>query len=224
MSEGIPYADIVILALVAGFILLRLRSVLGHGASDGEDLARRRQQASELEPVVQLQEKLQKPKIKEEEADTYLAALSDPTVLDGINAIKGKDPQFNTTQFLSGAKGAFEMVMEAYEKGDKQTLKMLMSDSLFKELSDAIDKRAADSRRTETTLVSVLPKNVTYATLIGNTAKIQVKFISEQIALVRDAAGAIVEGDASSVQQAEDEWLFERDVTAKNPNWKIIET
>jgi len=223
MSEGIPYADIVILALVAGFILLRLRSVLGTKiGNDNPSYFNRPVAQDKQEPIVQLDEKSLKP--KREEPDNYLAKLDNVPLVDAIHTIKVKDPQFTATRFLEGAKGAFEMVFDAFAKGDKQTLKMLLSDTIFQEFGKEIAEREGHDEKTETTLVSVEAKDITHAELVSNMAHITVLFLSEQVTVVRNAEGAIIEGDPSEINHVEDRWVFERDVASKNPNWKIIET
>lgn len=224
-TEAIPYADIVILALIAGFILLRLRGTLGK-RQDG-DMTRlvRREQVAKPEPIVRLPDSSARAKPKKEpEEDSALAELQDSALAETIKSIKARDPAFSLTKFQEGAKRAFEMVHEAFAKGEKSVLSMLLSEPLFKEFSAEIDARAQGERRTETTLVAVLSKSLSRASLTGNRAQIGVRFASEQIHLVRDKEGAIVEGSASDVNEVEDEWVFERDVTAKNPNWKIVET
>ena len=226
MSESMPYADIVILALVAGFILLRLRSILGtKQGHDNPDFFRKElQQRREMqEPIIQLGEKINRLKQKEE-ADKDLQAIEDASVKDALALIKAKDPSFSISQFMSGARYAFEMVFDAFAKGDKETLKMLLNDELYAHFTSEVEKRTSSEQKEETTLVSAQAKTITKATLVNNTAKISVRFVSEQIVLVRDASGTILEGDASQGHEAEDEWTFERDVTSKNPNWKIIDT
>lgn len=225
MSEGMPYADIVILALIAGFILLRLRSVLG--SKTGNDLPSYFDRPLPIapekqEPIVQLDEK--SLKAKRDEPDAYMATLDNAVVAEVISAIKVKDPQFTASHFLDGAKGAFEMVFDAFAKGDRQTLKMLLSDNVLKEFSGAIDARGLQDNKTETTLVSVKAKDITDASLTGSTAHITVHFSSEQVSVVRNGKGEIVEGNPSDILPVEDHWVFERDITSRNPNWKIIET
>ncbi len=221
MSEGIPYADIVILALIAGFVLLRLRSTLGRKPDGEDDFLRRLQPMADTGGIVQI-DRVPKSKPKEE-ADSYLAALKDGETKSALQSIKAKDPQFSATQFLTGAKFAFEMVHDGFAKGDKSPLKMLLSEAIFKAFSDEIDTRADQETRTETTLVSVAPRDIAKASLTGNTARLTVTFISEQISIVRNKKSEIVEGNPSETHQVEDEWSFERDVTSKNPNWKIVE-
>jgi len=230
MSEGIPYADILILALIAGFILLRLRSVLG-SKSEGEPPAFRNKilpAAEKLramqDTIVQLDEKSLKQKPKEE-ADPAFNALEEGPLAKTLADIKAKDPQFSLTRFMEGAKAAFEMVFDAFAKGDQTTLKMLMTDDIFKTFNAEIAARAAQpDHKHEVTLVSVAANGVTHAVLEGSKARLTVHFTSEQVNLVRNANNDIIEGDPSELHHVEDDWTFERDITSKNPNWKIIET
>jgi len=226
MSD-IPYADLIILALIAGFILLRLRSVLG--SKPGDDFFAKKQQSAadrlqfKQDPVVQLDEKSLKPKPKEE-ADAYLMMLADGPVAESLRQIKSKDPQFTATGFLQGAKAAFEMVFDAFVKGDRQTLKMLLSDPIFQHFSHELDNRTKQENKSETTLVSVIAKDITQAISDKNMARLTVHFESEQVTVIRGPKGNIVEGNPSELHHVEDQWTFERDLTSKNPNWKIIET
>lgn len=228
MENGIPYADIVILALIAGFILLRLRSILGQKQdSDQTDFLKRIKpelRKHELsEPVIKGLDKPLKNDNKED-PDTYLSLISNTELASAVKDIKAKDSQFSATYFLDGAKVAFEMVHDAFAKGDKQGLSYLLSDALLKDFTSEIEVRAKNEEKPETTLVAVLSKDITQAKLDGNMARVTVKFTSEQISVVRNAKGEIVQGNPSQSQHVEDEWVFERDVTSKNPNWKIIET
>lgn len=224
-SEGFPYADIVILALIAGFVLLRLRNVLGNktGNDSPNFFNRITPVAGEQDPVVQLDEKSLKPKLLPE-ADPYLTGMGNNAIAETLNGIKAKDPAFNATAFLQGARSAFEMVFDAFVKGDKPTLKMLMSDTIYQHFIKELDARDGQESKPETTLVSAKAQEITEAELIKNSARIGVRFISEQVSVLRDAKGTIVEGDPSELHHVEDHWTFERDVTSKNPNWKIIET
>ena len=223
--QEIPYADLVILALIAGFILLRLRSVLG--SKSGDDFFSRgpldRQPETKPEPVIQVDEKSLKTKLPEE-PDTYLASLGSSPVAETLRQIKARDPQFTATHFMQGAKMAFEMVFDAFVKGDRQTLKLLLSPSIFQQFSRELDNRDAQENKSETTLVSVTARDITQAMLDRNTARLTVHFESEQVTVVRGPKGDIVEGNPSELHHADDHWIFERDVTSKNPNWKIIET
>jgi len=225
MSEGIPYADIIILALIAGFVLLRLRSILGDkvGNDHPQYFNKPIVLPDKQEPIVQLDEKSLKAK-PPVETDAYFAGLAPGAVTDALVAIKAKDPTFVATHFLEGAKAAFEMVFDAFTKGDKPTLNMLLADRIFQDFSKEIDARAGAENKTEHTLVSVAAKDIIHASLEGNMAHLTVHFTSEQMTVVRDSKGTIVEGNPSDIHTIENDWTFERDVTSKSPNWKVIET
>ncbi len=226
--DHFPYADIVILALIAGFILLRLRSVLGQktGEENQQFFKREpleRDSARDNESVVQISGKALKQK-PADETDVYLQALSDRAVAATLADIKKVDTQFTATGFLQGAKMAYEMVFDAFAKGDQKTLEMLLDKPLYETFAREISARDSVPNKTEITLVSVKAKDIVEATLMGTRARLAVKFDTEQVAVVKDAEGKIVEGDASEAHPMDDEWVFERDVSNKNPNWKIIET
>lgn len=222
MSEGVPYADIIILALIAGFILLRLRNVLGQKpGSDADFLKRVQPMAETSEPIIRLADKT-KPRPKDEQ-DPALISITDAATLAAIQSIKARDPQFTVTRFLEGAKLAFEMVLDAFAKGDKAPLKMLLAEPLYQELAAELDARASEENRSETTLVAVTAKDIIAASLIGTMARVRVRFMSEQVSLVRNKKGEIIEGNPSESHQVEDEWVLERDVTSKNPNWRVVE-
>ena len=222
--DGIPYADIVILALIAGFILLRLRSVLGQkpGSDTPQFFKREENRLRKDEPVVQVSDKAKsKPS---EPADPYMQTVTDAAIAKTIADIKKLDAQFTATGFLQGARMAYEMVFDGFAKGDKKTLEMLLDKPIYDTFASEIDVRANAKEKTELTLVSVKAKDILRASLVGNKAQVTVKFDSEQVSLTKDEHGTITGGNPSQTMLMDDEWIFERDVTAKNPNWKIIET
>ncbi len=225
MNEGMPYADIIILALIAGFVLLRLRSVLGQKTGYEKPPIRDYPDTSREGEIVQLPERLSS-RMEEDRArdDELVGKIAQDEVKSGIAAIKAADANFTLKGFMDGAKGAFEMLFDAFNKGDKQVLQMLLSPALYTVFSQECDKRQKEDLKRETTLVAIESEELAAAKLERNTARITVRFISEQVTVVRNREGAIVEGNPSQTDRVEDEWVFERDVNARNPNWKIIET
>lgn len=220
-DSGFPYADIIILALIAGFVLLRLRAVLGQKSGfDQPSIAAYRPEPET--PVVQVSAPVS---AEAESAETKLiAAIADGAVRDGINAIKAADKDFTLSHFMDGAKAAFEMVFDAFTKDDRDTLKMLLSPELFSTFAAELDKRRAMETYPETTLLALVSQEVTGASLYKNTARIIIRHVSEQVSVVRDKQDKIVDGDPSHAQHVEDKWTFERDISSRSPNWKIIET
>lgn len=219
MNNEFPYADLVVLGAIAAFILLRLRSTLGK--KTGMDVS---------QPVKPLEDGYQpvipasgRPALKLQQLET-MEEVSTPSVISGLEAVQKADANFNAQEFLAGAKMAFEMVSDAFAKGDKTTLKMLLADEVYAGFEKEIISRDARDTKTETTLISVRPKEITMAALEGTMARITVLFAMEEITVIRGKSAEIIEGDPSHVETGEVDWTFERDTKARNPNWKIIET
>lgn len=223
MSDGFPYADLIFLALVAGFIALRLRSTLGKqvGRDPSQLGSILKEKESRTPPS---REKELKAALAREEEAALIAKLDNPTVSSGLVAIKQASPQFNTAEFMGGAKTAFEWVVDAFSKGDKNRLQMLLTPELFRNFAEQLDKNSAEDKKAETTLVSITSQDIVETSLTRNVARVVVKFVSEQIHIMRNAAGEIIEGNASDVILVEDVWTFERDLSSRNPNWKIVDT
>lgn len=218
------YADIVILALIAGFVLLRLRSVLGQKTGfEGSPYAERKREAET--PMVRVAEAAARLRQVVEDRDAGLvAAVENPQAREALAAIKAADADFTVEHFLQGARHAFEMTFDAFVKGDRETLSMLLAPPILEIFNHALDERAAEPKHTDTTLLAVQSQEIIGAELQKNIARIRVRFVSEQVTVIRDKDGTIVEGDPSASHTVEDEWVFERDIHSKNPNWKIIET
>jgi predicted lipid-binding transport protein (Tim44 family) len=225
MSDGLPYADIVILALIAGFILLRLRSVLGQKMGPDQQPGFEQRPQDEQSPIVQMAasaaRQLAEDKTKDEQV---LADIESAAVRDGLRLIKVQDREFSASGFLTGAKSAFEMVFDAFNKDDRDTLKTLLAPEIYNLFASELDRRKTEESYSETTLLAVVSEEITAATLTKSVARISVRFVSEQVTLTRGKKGEILEGDPKASENAESEWTFERDTASRNPNWKIIDT
>lgn len=218
-----PYADLILLGGIAVFILLRLRSTLGK--KTGFDIRDHMNRMGDTgERIIQLPERT---KIRDAAADADalpLAEVKNPELTAGLAGITAVDPGFSAKEFLRGAKAAFEMVFDAFAKGDRASLKALTADDVYQGFDEAIRERESGDSRPETTLVSVTPQEITEAKLDRMTARIAVRFATEQITVTRDKNNVIIEGDPSHVEADEVEWVFERDVRSKDPNWQIVAT
>ena len=230
MSNEFAYADIIVIAAIAIFILLRLRSTLGK--KTGFDIRDHIEKARRDEPgaggigerIIQLPERsAMRPKETESDA-LELSEIKNPEVSASLSGITAIDPAFSAREFLRGAKIAFEMVFDAFAKDDRATLRGLLADDVYKGFEKELDARAGREDRTETTLVSVVPQEITEAALDKTTARITVRFATEQVTVVRDKQNVIVEGDPSHIEADTADWTFERDLRSKNPNWKVIDT
>ena len=142
----------------------------------------------------------------------------------GLAAIADKAPDFTASSFVRGASAAYEMVLEAYAKSDKATLKPLLSKELYDSFSSAIDSRKADGQSMTFQFVGVKSAPLRRAALNGTKAQVEVDFVAEMISATLDKAGTVVDGDAKSIRTVTDLWTFERDVTSKDPNWKLVAT
>jgi predicted lipid-binding transport protein (Tim44 family) len=222
MGDGFQYGDIIFLGLIAVFIALRLRAMLGKssGVSDAWKQAARDLNA---EKAALIPEKPAKKALTEDELIPP-QLQSNSLVSDGLKAIRAADPTFSTSEFLSGAKLAFDWMVAAYSKGDKDKLRMLLSPERLQHFSEAIDQRAKTDMKHETTLVAMLATDITEASCKASKAQITVQFTSEQVNVTRDKDNTVVEGDPSAIEKVIDVWTFERDLSSRDPNWKIVHT
>lgn len=222
MESGFPYGDIIVIGAIAAFIILRYRAMLGEKSGRDSDLPTMKSAPlEEYERVIQLpdRERARVEEVAPKPKDKDYGSLNDT-----FSAMRAIDRTFSADEFIEGARGAYEMVIEAYNKHDEETMKMLLSADLYKSFKATIDENEEKGRKPETTLIAILKAAPTEAKLTGNKARVTVHFQSEQVILVRDADGKIIEGNAGHQDAVEDTWVFERSLTNQDPNWKIIET
>lgn len=223
MGEGFYFLDILIFAMIAAFLVYRLRNVLGR--RHGEERQRPNpynsngQQADSAEDnVISLPERNQSM----ESAETAPGAPG--SVSGGITQIKVADPSFDDRQFLRGAKMAFEAIVAAFAKGDTATLRPLLADDVYENFAEAIRQRSEAGETLETTLVRSPEADITDARMNGNYALVTVTFTTRQINIIRDSDGEILEGDPDHDVEVVDIWTFSRNVRSKDPNWLLVET
>ncbi len=141
-----------------------------------------------------------------------------------IKEIRKYDPDFSCKSFVGGAKQAFEIILESFSKGDKQALKPLLSNEVYQGFASEIDRKNKSGKIEETTLISILKSNIKDIVLSRKIARIAVEIVSEQVNVVRNKDGKIVEGDPSAVDQVSEIWTFSRNLTSANPNWQLVGT
>ena len=223
MSEGFAYIDILFFAMVAAFIALRLRSVLGrrtgHERRRSGGFGNARSNGA-TDNVVALPDRPGPAA----EAEAGIADLADGDVKAGLTQIRLADQRFDLRAFLSGARGAFEMIVEAYSAGDKEALRPLLADGVFNGFAGAIDQRRAAGQTLETQLIAIRAADVVEAGMQGSNARIAVRVTSEQVNVVRDSEGNVLEGDPGTAEDVVDIWTFERDTKSSDPNWILVET
>ncbi|HXP30104.1 MAG TPA: Tim44/TimA family putative adaptor protein [Stellaceae bacterium] len=217
MGNGFQFIDIILFAAIAGFLVLRLRSVLGRRTGTER---RRDPFAAPTKPV--LTPPPQGPAAGPIIEGTVVPLPASPP--GGIAGIKAAEPGFAEDVFLKGARGAFEIIVNAFAAGDSAALKPLLSPEVYRSFAEAIEARLRAKESMQTTLVSMKSAEIAGAVLEGKTARITAKFVSEQINVTRDAAGKVIEGDPERVIEHCDFWTFARTVGARDPNWMLVAT
>lgn len=142
----------------------------------------------------------------------------------GFDAIVAQDPSFDPRHFITGAKGAYEMIVLAFANGDRRSLKDLVSPEVFESFDGVIKDRETNEWKTETRFVAIDKAELAAAEVRDRSALITARFVSQMITVTRDKTGAIVDGNAEKVTDVTDVWTFARDITSRDPNWKLVGT
>jgi len=228
-NQGVT-VEIVILAMIAAFLGLRLYSVLGRRAEHEEETIQGRFDspkgptgAPRMAPVPKQEERPalqpQNPAIRVRE----LPSVS-PAVERGLREIAGADRRFDAFAFLEGARSAYRMILEAFWKGDKAELKQLCDADVYESFASAIDARIAAGETLDNRLVRIEESQVSAAGMDGGMARITVRFRADIAAVTRNAQGVVIAGSLNDAVEAVDMWTFSRPVTSPDPDWLLDET
>ena len=213
-------AVIVILALVALFIGLRLYSVLGERT--GHEQQQPILKPADPEAVVErrVQQPMAAPFTSTDAGD--LAYL--PTAGPGVRALLAADSTFDVARFLDGAQSAYRLILESFWKGDLAAMRPHVDDNVFQTFADAVEQRTKDGLVLDNRLVAVEQAVIADATVERTAAVVTVRFEADIAAVTRNAEGEVVAGSMSDAVQTRDLWTFRRDVQSGDPNWLLIET
>jgi predicted lipid-binding transport protein (Tim44 family) len=224
---------IIFLAL-AVFIFLRLRSVLGQRTGRErppyDPYSARDVRGATNDNVVTLPgrtaaEAPQKPAETPELNERWKGvAETGSAVAAGLDAIAAEDKTFDAKHFVTGSRAAYEMIVLAFAEGDRRNLKNLLSREVYEGFDAAIREREAKGETVETRFVSIDKSEITAAELRGRMAQITLRFLSQLISVTRDPSGAVIDGNPEKVTDVTDVWTFARDVTSRDPNWKLVAT
>ena len=143
---------------------------------------------------------------------------------DGLRDIAAADSSFTTAEFVEGAKAAYEMVVTAFAEGDRKSLRQLLNREVYDGFLGAIDQREQRSESIEFRFVGIDQADVTSAEQKGQTAQVTVRFLSKLISATHDQSGEVIDGDPIHVSDVTDIWTFARDVSSRDPNWKLVAT
>ena len=133
-------------------------------------------------------------------------------------------PSFDAKHFITGARAAYEMIVTAFAEGDRRQLRNLLSREVYDGFDAAIGEREGRGETAETRFVSIDGSTITAAELRTRTAQITMRFVSKLVSATRDRYGAVIDGNAEKVTDVTDVWTFARDVSSRDPNWKVVAT
>ena len=210
---------IVILALVALFIGLRLYSVLGERTGHEQQPI-----LKPADPEAMVEQRVnQQPIAQPAAADAGDMAFL-PTAGPGVRALLAAEPAFDVARFLEGAKSAYQMVLDSYWKGDAAGLRPYVDDHVFQTFNSAIEQREKDGFVLDNRLVQVEQALITAASADNGLAVVTVRFEADIAAVTRNKNGEVVAGSMSDAVQTRDLWTFRRQIGSRDPNWLLIET
>ncbi len=212
--------EIVILAMIAAFLGLRLYAVLGRRAEhEEESIPQRFDQADAQLRSPQPPQAAQPAPQRVIEVEGLM-----PAVERGIREIAAADRNFDLPQFMEGAKGAYEMVLEAFWEGDRETLRDLCDDDVYEGFTAAIDAREAAGETLDNKLIRIEETRIHSASMDRKTARIAILFVADIAAVTRDKDGNVIAGSLDDAVESRDVWTFSRNVTSSDPNWVLDET
>ncbi len=197
MNSSFEYLDIIILAMIAGFIILRLRGILG------------RRTGHEKKVLGGLFGK----KVTQRNTEKKVVNLSSSKLDDATKE-----------QFIKGAKAAYEMIITSFAKGDKKTLKPLLNKEIYQNFSDEIDHRKKENSKSELTFVGVKSAEIKNFEKKDNIYTFTVNFVSEIITYKKDKNNKVIEGSPDIIKTVNDIWKFSKNMWSSNPNWYLVET
>ena len=197
MSSQFGFIDIILLAMFAGFIILRLRNILGRKTGhQGKPMGRFFPKGMEVLKDIENNEAIRSGSIDEEAKK----------------------------QFLKGADLAYEQIITFFAKGDKKSLKGLLSKNLFADFSQVIDERKQKELKYETTFIGIKSSKILEFKKIENIYKVTVNFVSEIITCVKDKNNQVLEGNPDTIKTVNDVWKFSKNMWSQDPTWYLIET
>jgi len=194
MNYSFEYIDIILLAMIAGFIFLRLRGILGKRTGNEENVDSNFASNFSSEKIIK--DKLEKKHFDENAKD----------------------------EFLKGAKIAYETIITSFASGNLKKIKYLLDKKVFDQFNDSLTERKNKGYKSETTFISISSASIKEHNKKNNILEVSVDFVSEIISCVKDKEDKILSGDPDKVKKVFDTWKFSKDVTSTNPNWLLIDT
>lgn len=211
---GFP-VDLILFGMVALFLVLRLRSVLGRRT--GFERPAEPAVSQPGSPVIEGRAE----RVPELPAPRRILPDSASPAGQALAAMRGIDPGFEPTRFLEGAERAFHLIVAAYATGDRAQISKLLAPEPAQAFEAAMTAREAAGETQQTEIKAILETAITDAHLSGTRAVIALRIVSDQIALTRDAKGEIAHG-SEAMTETVDFWTFERDLASADPSWRLM--
>lgn len=208
---------VILFAMIAGFLALRLYSVLGKRTGHEQPLPKPAEER--IAPASMPRTIDMKPEVRE-----VANRAVDARAETGLRGVIAADQSFDVAQFLEGAKSAYRMVLEAFWKGDEETLSWLAEDDVRSGFAEAIAARTEAGHVLDNRLVTVERASIVDASVEGKLARITVRFDADIAAVTRDTEGNVVAGSLTDAVETHDVWTFARKLRSDDPNWKLVET
>ncbi|MBQ8751290.1 MAG: Tim44/TimA family putative adaptor protein [Alphaproteobacteria bacterium] len=207
------YLDIIFLLVLVVIVFSKLKSVLGTGGEDAKVIMMSKEQFEKVYNEM-------KNNVKAEKVDD-----KDLSELSAVDRELTKIPNFNKSMFIKGAQKAFELILTSFSKGDSKTLSGLVNKELLSKFDTVIDERKEQGITSETDLIGFVETEVESVKFTDdNKVNVVVKFVSEQVNLLKNADGDVIEGDENYVQTISDIWTFEKSLNPKTNNWMLCST
>lgn len=211
---------IVILAMIAGFLALRLYSVLGKRTGHEQEPALRPAEERAKVTIVQPRSMPEMTGESVRLSEGLIAADGEA----GVRALIAADRSFDVPQFVDGAKAAYKMVLEAFWRGDRQELAWLCDADVLASFEEAIAQREAEGQVLDNRVVRIEKAQIVEANLNGRVAEVSLRFEADIAAVTRDRDGNVIAGSLTDAVGTNDMWTFTRDLRSNDPNWKLSET
>ncbi|MBL26543.1 MAG: translocase [Rhodospirillaceae bacterium] len=213
MGGGFQFLDIILFAMIAAFLVVRLHRVLGKRTGHERQHETVKREAEEVKDTV-----VHLPERRRATSESRHPAAA------GLAQIKIADPNFDEDEFLAGAKTAFEYIVSAFAAGDKAQLRSLLADDLFASFVEEIDRRAGAGETQKTTITSIDGISILEAEMADRDAVVTVKIESQQINVTLDTEGRVIAGDPNDSEEVTDIWTFSRNTRSRDPNWALVKT
>lgn len=213
-----PLIQLLVLAGIAVFLILRLKSVLGT------------REGFEKPPVSAAEKRQGRPDLEVIEGgpdrDITDHVDEDSPAAQAFASMKRAEPSFSVSEFVQGARGAYEMILMGFENGELDALKGFLAEDVYDSFVDAVADREDKGLTIEAEFIGVRETAVVGAHFddANNTAEVTMRFVGELTSVVRDRDGEIVEGDAKAVKRQKDTWVFARSMGTDDPNWQLVAT